>query len=152
MTVTTPIGRADGFYHGTMSRIVHKPAGQGRTIIVHEPTGSEISTDVSPEFGGGGSTFSSTDLVAAGLGSCISSSLEVLAARRGIPLEAISIEVVKELATEPKRISRLAVTIALAVPFDEKVAALFERAAHTCTVHRSLHPDIDAPIEVIFTA
>lgn len=134
-----------------MSRIIHTPSGRGRTRIVHESTGTQITTDVSPEFGGGGSTFSSTDLVAAGLGSCISSSLEVLAERRKIPLDAISITVDKKLGTEPKRISRLAVTITLDIPADTKVAKLFERAAHTCTVHRSLHPDIEAPIEVVFT-
>lgn len=134
-----------------MSRIIHTPSGRGRTKIIHEATGSEIATDVSPEFGGGGSTFSSTDLVAAGLGSCISSSLEVLAERQGIPLDAIVILVEKELGTEPKRISRLAVTISVAQPSDEKLAKLFARAAHTCTVHRSLHPDIAAPIEVVFT-
>ncbi len=133
-----------------MSRIINTPAGKGRTRIVHESTGTEISTDVSPEFGGGGSTFSSTDLIAAGLGSCISSSLEVIAGRKEVPLEAISIAVEKELGTDPKRITRLAVTISVAIPADEKLAKLFERAAHTCTVHRSLHPDIDSPIEVSF--
>lgn len=135
-----------------MTRIIHTPAGQGRTRIVHEGTGTEITTDVSPEFGGGGTTFSSTDLVAAGLGSCISSSLEVLAGRKGIALSAITITVDKELGTDPKRISRLAVSIKIDAPVDDKVATLFERAAHTCTVHRSLHPDIEAPIEVIFGA
>ena len=137
-------------YDIAMSRIINTPVGQGRTRIIHESTGSEISTDVSPQFGGGGSTFSSTDLIAAGLGSCISSSLEVIAQRKDIPLEAISIVVEKELGTDPKRITRLAVTIEVDVPADEKLAKLFERAAHTCTVHRSLHADIDAPIEVRF--
>ncbi len=135
-----------------MSRIINQPQGSGRTRIVHEETGSEISTDVSPEFGGGGSTFSSTDLVAAALGSCISSSLEALAERSGIPFDAIEISVTKELGTDPKRITRLEVDITVDAPFDERTARIFERAAHTCTVHRSLHPDIDAPIAVTFTA
>lgn len=134
-----------------MSRIVSTPLGSGRTRILHEKTNSEISTDVSPEFGGGGSTFSSTDLVAAALGSCISSSLEGLAQRAGVPFDAIAIAVTKDLGTAPKRISRLEVDITVEAPYNEKTARLFERAAHTCTVHRSLHPDIDAPIAVTFT-
>lgn len=134
-----------------MSSTTSRPIGDGRTQITDTKTGTVIHTDVSPEFGGGGSTFSSTDLVGAGLGSCISSSLAALADRHGVPLDAISITVDKELGVDPKRIVRLAVDIAVAQPENQKIAKLFERAAHSCTVHRSLHPDIDAPIQVRFT-
>lgn len=131
-----------------MGTIHHKPLGRGRTEIRHDATGTVITTDVSPEFGGGGSTFSSTDLVAAGLGSCISSSLAPMAERHSVPLEAISIVVEKALGTDPKRISRLATTITIDVPIEESLGKRFQRAAETCTVHRSLHPDVDAPIVV----
>lgn len=131
-----------------MGRIHHQPIGAGRTRITHEATGSAIETDVSPEFGGGGSTFSSTDLVAAGLGSCISSSLAPLAERHGLALGDITITVDKELGTSPKRIARLATTITVEATIDDALARRLVRAAETCTVHRSLHPDIDAPIEL----
>lgn len=134
-----------------MSSTTSRPIGAGRTQITDTKTGAVIHTDVSPEFGGGGTTFSSTDLIGAGLGSCISSSLAPLADRHGVPLDAISITVDKELGVDPKRIVRLAVDIAVAHPEDQKIVRLFERAAHTCTVHRSLHPDIDSPIQVRFT-
>lgn len=133
-----------------MGSIHHTPLGGGRTEITHAATGAVITTDVSPEFGGGGSTFSSTDLVAAGLGSCISSSLAPLAERHGVPLTAVTISVEKELGTDPKRISRLATTITFTQAIDDSLAKRFRRAAETCTVHRSLHPDIDAPIELRF--
>lgn len=131
-----------------MGTIHNRPLGQGITEIEHGPTGSIITTDVSPEFGGGGSTFSSTDLVAAGLGSCISSSLAPMAERHSVPLDCISISVEKELGTNPKRISRLATTITVTAHMDASLVKRFQRAAETCTVHRSLHPDIDAPIVV----
>jgi putative redox protein len=134
-----------------MSSTISRPIGDGRTQITDAKTGTVIHTDVSPEFGGGGTTFSSTDLVGAGLGSCISSSLAALADRHGVPLEAISITVDKELGVDPKRIVRLAVKIDVAQPENQKIATLFERAAHSCTVHRSLHPDIDSPIQIRFT-
>ncbi|MBK5267821.1 MAG: OsmC family protein [Acidimicrobiia bacterium] len=133
-----------------MSSTTSRPIGGGRTQITDGKTGTILHTDVSPEFGGGGSTFSSTDLIGAGLGSCISSSLEPLAVRHGIPLDAISITVHKELGVDPKRIVRLAVDIEVATTNDPKIAKLFERAAHSCTVHRSLHPDIESPIQVLF--
>ena len=134
-----------------MSSTTSRPIGGGRTQITDNKTGTIVHTDVSPEFGGGGSTFSSTDLIGAGLGSCISSSLESIAERHGIPLDVISITVDKELGVDPKRIVRLAVDIEVAAPSDPKIATLFERAAHSCTVHRSLHPDIESPIQVRFT-
>lgn len=133
-----------------MTATISRPIGNGQTEITDVKTGATIRTDVSPEFGGGGSTFSSTDLVGAGLGSCISSSLAALAERNDIDLADISIEVDKELGTDPKRIVKLAVTIRVGAPYTEKVSKVFERAAHTCTVHRSLHPDIDAPITIKF--
>lgn len=131
-----------------MGTISNRPLGGGRTEIRHDATGSTIITDVSPEYGGGGSTFSSTDLVAAGLGSCISSSLAPMAERHDVPLDEITIVVDKALGTDPKRISRLATTIRIGVPIDESLARRFRRAAETCTVHRSLHPDIDAHITI----
>lgn len=134
-----------------MSSTISRPIGNGQTQITDSKTGTVIFTDVSPEFGGGGTTFSSTDLIGAGLGSCISSSLAPLADRHGIALDAISITVDKELGVDPKRIVRLGVDIEVVGPFDAKISRLFERAAHTCTVHRSLHPDVDAPITVRFT-
>ncbi len=134
-----------------MTRVVSSPTGSGRTRIVHTPTGTEITTAVSPEFGGTGGAFSSTDLVSAALGSCISSSLEPLLLRHGVALEAAQVIVDKELATDPKRISRLAVQVTIATAADERLATILERAAHTCTVHRSLHPDIDSPVEIVFT-
>lgn len=131
-----------------MTLIISRPLGEGRTKIIHEPTGSEITAEIASATG---QTFSSTDLVAAGLGSCMSSSIEVLAERHGVPLETITITVQKEISVDPKRISRLATAIEVSVAYNKKVETLFSRAAATCTVHASLHPDIDAPVEIIFT-
>lgn len=135
-----------------MSRITSTPLGEGRTHVLHEASGATIETRVSPEFDGGAATaFSSTDLVAAALGSCISSSLERIADRSGIPYDAISIVVDKQVGTNPRRITRLDVTISIAYNGDERLARVIDRAAHTCVVHRSLHPEIDAPVIVVFT-
>ncbi len=132
-----------------MTLIISIPLGAGRTKIIHEPSGTEITSEIASATG---QTFSSTDLVAAGLGSCMSSSIETLAERHGVPFESIIITVEKETTSEPKRISRLATVIEVSVAYDKKIHTLFSRAAATCTVHASLHPDIDAPVEVTFTA
>lgn len=131
-----------------MTRIISTPIGAGRTRITHEPTGTQITSEIASATG---QTFSSTDLVAAGLGSCMASSLETLAERHGVALDLITITVEKETSSDPKRISRLATLIEVAVTYDKKIETLFSRAAATCTVHASLHPDIDAPVELSFT-
>ena len=130
-----------------MTRIISTPIGAGRTRITHEPTGTVITSEVASVKG---QTFSSTDLVAAGLGSCMASSIETLAERHGVPLDAITVTVEKETSSDPRRISRLATTIEVAVAYDKKIETLFSRAAATCTVHASLHPEIDAPVTLSF--
>lgn len=133
-----------------MSRITSIPLGGGRTRIVHEASGDEITSDLSPEYGGAGSTFSSTDLVAAALGSCIGTSVEPLASRHGVDTRGIRILVDKRLSTDPKRISRLDVTIVVPGAADDRLATMIERAAQSCSVHHSLHPHIASPVEVRF--
>jgi putative redox protein len=53
----------------------------------------------------------------------------------------------KEMTPPPRRIQRLAVKIH--VPHSPSPAdkEKLERAAHTCPVHKSLHPDVQIPIE-----
>ena len=133
-----------------MSRVISSPLGGGRTRIVHEATGDEITSDMSPEYGGGGSTFSSTDLVAAALASCIGTSVEPLVSRHGVDATEVAIVVDKQVSTDPKRISRLDVTIAVPGGSNPRLAAMIERAALTCSVHHSLHPEIASPVEVRF--
>jgi putative redox protein len=44
-------------------------------------------------------------------------------------------------------IQRLAVKIHVPHPVSPENRLKLERAAHTCPVHRSLHPDVEKPIE-----
>lgn len=48
---------------------------KGRCQIRHVFADAEIITDLPPEYGGNGRSFSSTDLVSAALGSCILTSI-----------------------------------------------------------------------------
>ena len=62
-------------------------SSEGRCLISHGPSGNEIITDLPPEYGGNAQNFSSTDLVAAALGSCIFSSLEKVMVRESLDPE-----------------------------------------------------------------
>ncbi len=134
-----------------MSQIHVQLLGDGACRIDHLSAEATLWTDKSPQYGGQGRSFSSTDLVAAALGSCIATSLEQVAQRGGLDVARLAIQVEKTLATEPvRRIAALHVTIFVGGSADETLRRKLERAAHSCPVHRSLHPDVESSIRFRF--
>ena len=117
--------------------------GELHTTAHHGPSGSELETDAPKDNEGRGERFSPTDLVAAALGSCMATVMGIVARRHAWPLEGTRVRVEKHMATEPvRRIGRLVVELSMPKGLPEKSRAVLERAAHTCPVHRSLHPDV----------
>lgn len=115
---------------------------------VHGPSASELQTDAPKDNEGLGRYFSPTDLVATALATCILTTLGIVARRRDIDLKGARADVEKHMNAEPRRIGRLPVTLVIEGAFSDDEKAILERAARTCPVHRSLHPDIDAPITI----
>jgi uncharacterized OsmC-like protein len=70
----------------------------------------------------------------------------IVARRRGITLKGATAKVEKHMNATPRRIGRLPVEVHLTGWFDAEQKKVLEAAAHGCPVHKSLHPDIDAPI------
>lgn len=124
-------------------------AGDGGCDVVHVGTGATLRTSVSPEYGGRGTSFSSTDLLAAALATCIGSNLEPVALRHDIALGRIRVSASKTLSTAPKRVAALAVRIAIAGEVDEATRTRLHRAADACVVHRSLRDDVEVSIEIV---
>lgn len=119
------------------------------TRMVHS-TGAVIETAMAKEYGGPGGLFSSTDLVAAALGSCIATNIGPLAARHGIDLSSIKLTARKTLGGEPRRISRLEVDVTIDASVPGELQPAFRRAAESCTVHRSLSHDTETHINFRF--
>jgi putative redox protein len=116
--------------------------GDLHTRCAHGPSGSELETDAPKDNEGRGERFSPTDLLATSLGSCMLTTMGILARRRGWPLAGARARVEKHMVTSPeRRVGRLVVELHLPrVPDDAR--PLLERAANACPVKRSLHPDI----------
>ncbi len=112
--------------------------GEGTCKVQHNETPSEVFTSKPKEYGGRGNEFSSTDLLAAALGTCIGSSLEKVLIRNRIDLDKVKLQVFKDLSSKPKTISLLKVVIHLAVEIDEKTEKILLKTAGTCLVSRSL--------------
>jgi len=114
-------------------------------VATHGPSGAQLGTDAPVDNQGKGESFSPTDLVAVALGTCMATIMGIYAQRHGIELKGMKIEVTKEMSpTAPRRIARLASDIWL--PAGVKEDSSLERAALTCPVHHSLHPDIEKPV------
>ena len=114
----------------------------------HGPSGAELSTDAPKDNQGRGESFSPTDLVATALGTCMLTIMGIAARTLNIDITGATATVEKEMtAALPRRIQRLAVRIR--VPHSPSPAdrEKLERAAYTCPVHKSLHPDVQISIE-----
>jgi putative redox protein len=117
--------------------------GDLHTRCVHGPSGSALETDAPVDNEGRGERFSPTDLLATALGSCMLTVMGILARRRGFKLEGARVRVEKHMAERPvRRVARLALDFAMPPGIPEDARKPLERAAHTCPVHQSLHPDV----------
>ncbi|HEX4954851.1 MAG TPA: OsmC family protein [Thermoanaerobaculia bacterium] len=125
--------------------------GELKTELTHEPSGAVLRTAAPLDNQGDGSSFSPTDLVAAGLGACMMTILGIVARRDGIDLTGATFSVDKHMTAEPpRRIARLVVVLRLPASVPVADRDKLRRAALTCPVHRSLLPEIDIPLEVVY--
>ena len=121
--------------------------GQLHTEAVHTPSGNRISTDAPVDNGGKGSSFSPTDLLATSLGTCMVTIMGLFAERHGIDLTGTKVSVAKEMLQEPvRRIKSLTVDIVVPLPGTHPKKSALEKAALSCPVHESLHPDVEIPV------
>lgn len=120
--------------------------GNKKVELIHEPSGATLITDAPKDNLGDGSKFSPTDLVAAALGSCIITTIAIVAERDGIDVTNSHMSVTKHMSTSPRRIGELPVTLHLPKSLTVEQRAKLERTARTCPVHHSLHGDIKADI------
>lgn len=125
--------------------------GQLRCHNVHGQSGTELYTDAPVDNHGRGESFSPTDLVATGLGSCMATIMGIVAQNKGIDIEGMKIQVAKHMSEDmPRRIARLAVKIEVPLPEGHEAQKVLENAALQCPVHQSIHPDIEVPIEWVW--
>ena len=112
---------------------------------VHGPSGMRLVTDAPVDNGGKGEAFSPTDLAATGLGACLITIMGIVAERHGWDLTGTRVRVVKEMTSVPmRRIGALTATISVPAGrvTEARDRSLLERAADTCPVRQSLHPDV----------
>ena len=117
-----------------------------RTSNTHLASKDQYLTDAPVDNHGLGQAFSPTDTVATGLANCMLTIMGIKARELGVDLEGATAEVTKTMASDPRRIARIDVIMALPVGVSEKNQQILERAGMSCPVHHSLHPDIEKDI------
>jgi hypothetical protein len=63
-----------------------------------------------------------------------------------LDLVGSTVEVTKIMQSEPRKIAKIIVVLNLSVAADPKSKIILERAAMTCPVFLSLHPDIEKDV------
>lgn len=146
-------GAGDG-YDRRMVEIDVTYEGNMRCAAVHGPSKSTLSTDAPVDNHGRGESFSPTDLVATGLGTCMATVMGILARSKGWNIEGSRVHVEKEMSkTQPRKIARLPVRLEMGpetATLDGDARAALEHAANTCPVRLSVHEAIEVPVEFVW--
>lgn len=129
-----------------------KYLGKLRTEAVHLESGTTILTDAPKDNNGEGQAFSPTDLVATALASCMISIMGIVSRRDQItPIDGAKAEVTKIMYAEPRRIGEIHIRITFPLnTYSDKEKKIYEHAAFTCPVAKSIHPDIKQDILFIW--
>ena len=117
--------------------------GELRTEATHVRSGEKIITDAPVDNQGKGEAFSPTDLLATALGSCMLTVMGIAAREQKVNIDGTTCSITKIMGTEPRRVSEVQIVFNFpANDYTDKVKIILERAAHTCPVSKSLHPDV----------
>ena len=125
--------------------------GDLRTQAVHLKSGQSVTTDAPTDNQGKGEAFSPTDLVSSALSSCMMTIMGMLADREGIDLAGLRTDVVKIMASNPRKIAEVQITF-----FHDDLKATdvqkekLKRAALTCPVALSLSDSVKQTVTFNF--
>jgi putative redox protein len=114
-----------------------------RCEATHGPSGRIVTTDAPVDNHGKGEAHSPTDLVCTALATCMLTTAGIVAQRDGMALDGAVASVEKHMTTTlPRKIARIVVRITFPATVAVEYRAKLEKAAHTCPVALSLHPDV----------
>lgn len=120
--------------------------GDLRTDSTHLQSGNNLITDAPTDNMGKGEAFSPTDLLATATGTCILTTMAIVAQRDEIELAGSEVEVTKIMTqTPPRRIARLEINLKMKsnIALSPEQIQKLENTAHKCPVSLSLHPDVE---------
>lgn len=120
--------------------IIYK--GNLRCEAEHLQSKSTIETDAPTDNHGKGERFSPTDLLCVSLATCMLTTMGIKAQSMNVNLTDAKAEVIKHMASEPRRVAKIEVSVSLPSGIDEKDRIVLEKTGTNCPVAKSIHPDI----------
>lgn len=131
-----------------MKTISVRYQGNLRTEATHLKSGNAFITDAPTDNQGKGESFSPTDLIATATLTCMFTMMGITSRNHGLQPGEISGEVLKVMASGPRRVSALDIEIRMeGHNLDDRGKQLVEAAALSCPVVRSIHPDIQLTVK-----
>jgi putative redox protein len=125
--------------------------GQLHCNATHSPSGTTLDTDAPRDNMGRGESFSPTDLLATALGTCMLTTMGIIAQRHSIDITGSKLTVTKEMISQPsRRVGRLPVNIIMSKNYSAEDRKRLENAAHICPVMVSLNPEIQVPVKFLW--
>jgi uncharacterized OsmC-like protein len=125
--------------------------GEKHCTAKHEPSNAILETDAPKDNQGRGESFSPTDLVATALGTCILTTMAIVAERDGVDLKGAKMTVEKVMNANPRTIGSLKTVIEMPASLPAEYRRKMELSANSCPVKKSLHPDVQIPVEFHYT-
>ena len=136
-----------------MADITAKYLGDLRVECVHQQSGTVLVTDAPKDNNGKGEATES--LVNITLNASLQhyggdlyvgamTIIGIYGRNHGVDVTGTTIEISKTMSANPRRIGKIEIIFNMPDrEFSEKEKTMIERAAHTCPVHLSLHPDTE---------
>ena len=117
--------------------------GELRTESKHLKSGSTIISDAPPDNQGKGEAFSPTDLLCVALATCMATLMGIAANTHSLKIDGMKLRIVKKMLSNPRKVGEVQIDFDMpANSFNAKEKDILERAARTCPVALSLHPDL----------
>jgi uncharacterized OsmC-like protein len=121
--------------------IIYK--GNLRCEAEHIQSGSVIETDAPSDNRGKGERFSPTDTLCVSLATCMLTTMGIKANDMNVDINQAKADVTKHMASGPRRVSKIEVTVSLPKNINEKDRIILEKTGDNCPVAKSVHPDIE---------
>lgn len=115
--------------------------------LEHEPSGNRIATDAPVDNRGKGESFSPTDLMCSAMAACMETIMGIYAEDNNLDLSGTVITVGKMMSANPRRIARIETEISVPLPADNPHKQALADCVLGSPAMRSLHPDIEVPIQ-----
>ncbi len=132
----------------TTSTVVY--LGNLHTELTHTKSGEIVLTDAPPDNNGKGEFFSPTDLCATSLATCAITTMGIKANAMGLHLGRIEADVYKVMASNPRRISEIRVSMSIEGTYTDHEKQTLELTGLNCPVAKSLHPDLVQHIDFVW--